>query len=98
VTESETVTELTDASTGKWLIETQGSTHLWDLDEMTWVRTQRDGLNPMDYDGKTLPIIHVKRMPKVGDTFFVWTSDHAQAFYGEWHQSSTIKSITKVEN
>ena len=73
-------------TTGRWRIVTQGSVHIWDLDEMTWVRHQQDGLNPMEIDEEVQHIRFVMRWPQVGSTFYVITN-------GRWHQSSTIRSI-----
>ena len=81
---------------GAWRITTQGSVHIWNLDDMTWVRQQVDGLNPMAKDGKPVHLIEVVRWPEVGGTFYVLCSERPQAMRHEWHQSSTIRAIEEV--
>lgn len=76
-------------SKGRWRIVTQGSEHIWDLDEGTWVRHQRDGLNPMEIDERVQRLDSIFRWPQVGGTFYVVSG-------GRWHQSSTIRSITLI--
>lgn len=83
------VEEITAEDTGKFLITTQGSQHIWDNDERTWTRLQRDGLNKMDHDGRKVRIQRVKRFPKVGGVFYIWFED-------QWHQSSTIRKIERI--
>lgn len=83
--------------TGKWKIVTQGSEHVWDLDEMTWVRSQKSGLNPMHYDGKAMELQQVVVWPEVGGCFLVWCREVRHAVSPTWHRSSTIKSIEKVD-
>ena len=92
------MTQKLDAdSTGKWRIVTQGSEHLWDLDERTWVRTQRSGLNRMSYDGKVRELHQIVVWPEVDGHFLVWCREHRHAVSPTWHRSSTIKSIEKVD-
>lgn len=52
------VQRLTQGHTGRWLVTTQGSTHLWDLDAMTYVRNPRrcDMRRVLDWDGQKVPI------------------------------------------
>lgn len=35
---SETVVELADGMRGRWVVASQGSTHVWDLDTLTYTR------------------------------------------------------------
>ena len=53
---------------GRWLVTTQGSTHLWDLDAMTYSR--RPGPNSLSggfaWDQQAMPITKVLRWPAVG--------------------------------
>lgn len=88
---------LSESTTGKWRITTQGSVHEWDLDAMTWVRTQVDGLNPMSIDGKVLSLVEVLRWPEVGDVFMVLCTERPQQIRPDWHRSSLIRSIEEVK-
>jgi hypothetical protein len=83
---------------GKYLITTQGSQHLWDMDQepWTWVRMQKDGLNPMYFDERTQYIRIIEAMPAVGGTFRIWWSETPDGMV-TWHISSIIVKIEKVE-
>jgi hypothetical protein len=74
---------------------TQGSMHFWNLEKMTWVRFNADGLNPMWKDNRVLPIHRIERWPEVGSVFMVWAAEHEQSMHVNWHQSSTIRRIVK---
>lgn len=89
--------ELTADDRGVFLVETQGSVHRWTITDegVSYVRkSQREnpsGLN--HYNGKSISVYEVPVWPKVGGVFFVRT----RLYSLPWHQSSTIKSITRVE-
>jgi hypothetical protein len=95
------VDELTKDMTGRWLVVTQGSTHLWDLDDKTVVRqpgpTSLSGT--FDADGEPLKIVEVVRWPKVGATFelFFEHPDVLSVFGEKWRRSSLIDSIQSYE-
>lgn len=91
--------ELAPSMGGRWLVTTQGSTHEWDLDAMTYMRMpgaeSRSGGFPMD--GERVLITRVGRWPRVGSTSFLWCDDPASPDRLEhWRQSSTIVSITPL--
>ncbi|QFS90491.1 hypothetical protein FIV07_06995 [Mycobacterium sp. THAF192] len=93
------VDALTPDSAGCWLVTTQGSTHVWDLDAMTY--TRRPGpaslSGAFDHDERAMPITRVQRWPRVGQTSLVWFDDpEAPAERELSRQSSTIVSITAL--
>ena len=95
---SETVVELADGMRGRWVVASQGSTHLWDLDALTY--TRRPGpaspSGAFDYDGIAHRITRVSRWPRVGDQSLVWFDDPASPFDTEqFRRSSVIVSITR---
>lgn len=95
---SETVGELTAGMRGRWVVASQGSTHLWDLDALTF--TRRSGpaspSGAFDYDGIAHRITRVSRWPRVGDQSLVWFDDPASPFDTEqFRRSSVIVSITR---
>ncbi|WP_395307979.1 hypothetical protein V4U86_21705 [Mycobacterium sp. AMU20-3851] len=78
---------------------TQGSTHVWDLDAMTY--TRRPGPTSLSggfaHDECAMPISRIERWPRVGGTSLVWFDDpEALAERELWRQSSTIVSITAL--
>jgi hypothetical protein len=73
--ETETVQELTAEMGGRWLVATQGSTHVWDLDAWTYERRPGKGRGNFQGDGVPQPIWCVKRFPKVGESFYVELDD-----------------------
>lgn len=93
------VTALTAEMRGRWIVTSQGSTHLWDLDALTY--TRRPGpaspSGSFDYDGIAHRITRVTRWPRVGDQSLVWFDDPASPFDTEqFRRSSVIVSITRA--
>lgn len=92
-----TTTELNETMTGLWLVTTQGSEHLWDLDAKCYIRnpgpaSKSRGI-PGYFNGTALYWSHVEIWPKVGSCFYT-------IFSGcdiPWHTSSTIRSIEKID-
>lgn len=96
---AETANALTSDTRGRWIVTSQGATHLWDLDEGTY--TRRPGpaspSGPFDYDGIAHRIKRVTRWPCVGDQSLVWFDDPASPFDREqFRRSSVIVSITRA--
>lgn len=67
-TTGETVDELTADMLGVWLVTTEGSRSIWDLEDMTYTRTPlNDGISgPRLWDGETKPILQVLKWPQIG--------------------------------
>lgn len=88
---------LTAEMTGKWLVTTQGTEHIWDLDRRTYTRrpTAASKSGAMAFDGEPRRIGRVQRWPVVGDRSWVWyDSGYAME---EYRISSTIVSIERME-
>ncbi len=84
---------------GRWRVQTQGSTHEWDLDTMTYLRTAgpRSPSGPFAFDSRPMPITKVERWPRVGSTSLVWYDDpHDSDQIEHWRQSSRIISISEI--
>lgn len=84
---------------GCWLVETQGSTHVWDLDAMTYTRSPgpRSRSGSFDYDNQPMPITCVERWPRVGSTSLVYLVDpHEPDRTEHWRLSSQIVSISEI--
>lgn len=98
MTKNETVEELTPESRGRWLVTTQGSTHLWDLDHMTWARFPgpRSLAGAFLADAEDLPIRKIGRYPKIGDTSLVYCDSPANPKLCHWRQSSMIAKIERL--
>jgi hypothetical protein len=93
----DSVDALGPESTGRWLVRSRGSEHLFDLDAGTYCRTPGPGHGRFRHDGHTVKLTNVVRWPRVGDTFLIWVDDHEHPNLLEhWHQCSTIASITRV--
>jgi hypothetical protein len=94
---SASVQGLGPGSTGRWLVRSRGSEHLFDLDAGTYSRRPGAGHGRFRHDGHVVRLTRVERWPKVGERFFIWVDDHEQpAAVEHWHQSSPIVSITAV--
>ena len=90
--------ELRSEIEGRWLVISQGSTHLWDLDAGTYARIPGPGRSGgYPHDGRPMPITRVDRWPVVGSTSLVWYDDPNSPLTREhWRQSSIIASITGI--
>ncbi|MBU8826962.1 hypothetical protein [Mycolicibacterium goodii] len=94
-----TVEKLDPAMGGVWLVVSQGSQHIWDLDTMTYTRVPgaRSLSGKFAMDGKPIPIARVERWPQVGATSLFFFDDSTDAArYEHYRQSSRIDSITRV--
>lgn len=97
LTASARVTELGPASTGRWLVRSHGSEHLFDLDAGTYSRRPGPGRGRFRHDGHVVRLTRVERWPRVGESFLIWVDDHEYPNALEhWHQSSPIVSITAM--
>jgi hypothetical protein len=96
--EAETVEELTAESTGRWLVTTQGTRHIWDLDAMTYARFPgAESLRGSCLaDAEDLPILKVLRWPKVGDTAEVLCGNPDTPDLWHWRRSSTVARIERI--
>lgn len=94
------VKALTNDMDGVWVVHTQGSTHLWDLDAMTYTRhpgpSSRAGT--MQFDGNAMPITRVVAWPRIGDSFFVWFDDPEDPDLLEHYRiSSIVRGICLIQ-
>ncbi|MFS3128098.1 hypothetical protein ACLM5J_06810 [Nocardioides sp. Bht2] len=92
------VTQLKPGMRGVWLVETQGSSHIWDLDNMTYTRRPGPSSHAggMRFDGNAMPITRVEAWPKVGESFFVWFDDPDEPQLVEHYRiSSTVSGIMR---
>ncbi|MDA0251814.1 MAG: hypothetical protein O2892_12105 [Actinomycetota bacterium] len=92
------VDELSAELAGRWLVISQGSTHLWDLDSMTYSRFPGPmSVGGFPCDGESMRITRVERWPAVGSTSMVWFDDPERPQEQEhWRQSSVIDSIVSA--
>lgn len=68
----ETVTELTEDSSGVWWVHTtSGTLYVWNLDLGMVLRTPSVQSRRMRLDGEHRPLSLVTRYPKVGEPFVV---------------------------
>jgi len=93
------VEELSAELAGRWLVISQGSTHLWDLDSMTYSRFPGPtSVGSYPYDAEPMRITRVDRWPAVGSTSMVWYDDPEHPHTREhWRQSSTIVAIVRAQ-
>lgn len=73
----ETVQALSPGMRGRWLVTTQGTTHLWDLDAVTYERRPgpHSRAGAFDHDRAAHPISRVELWPVVGGRSFLWFDD-----------------------
>lgn len=99
--ELRTIKSLSPAMRGAWLVRTERSLHLWDLDEMTYTRRpgpSDSGFGGMHWDGRPMPITHVAAWPSLGDNFIVWFDDPEDSDQREHcHSSTAVLTITQSD-
>lgn len=81
------------ASTGRWLVTTHRSQHIFDLDAWTYCRVPGAGRHVFPHDGIAVKINEVVTWPIVGRSFFVYLQDPQDGSLQHWRMSSTIRSI-----
>lgn len=82
---------------GRWLVTTQGSEHIWDLDDMTYARMRGEGRERWKFDGQTHPIVRVDRWPRVDSTFLVYCDDPTDEHIEQSRRSSIVRTIERLE-
>lgn len=97
-TDTETVEELTPDHTGRWLVTTQGSKHVFDLTRMTYTRIPGKGRGQFIGDGEAQRIWQIGAWPRVGASFYVEFDDPMNPVERvQTRLSSTVQSIERLE-
>lgn len=95
---TDAVTELTAASTGRWLVTTSGSEHIFDLDYRTYTRLPGVGRGQFVGDCEPMRLYAVRVYPKVGTSFYVELDDPDDQLSVLWRLSSTVVSIERMDD
>jgi hypothetical protein len=91
------VLELGPHTGGVWLVRSRkNTTHVWDLDAMTYRRQPRPGSSAMLYDNTDQPITNVGRWPAVDHSSLVFFDDPHNPTTEHWRICSRIRSITRI--
>ena len=92
------VEELTSESSGSWLVTTQSSKHIFDLDNFLYQRnSENSSSGSFHYDGLQLRISSIKIYPKVGSRFYIFVDDFDfPDLLEHWRISSQIVSIEEI--
>lgn len=91
------VQRLTPGMTGRWLVFTQRSVHVWDLHRFTYARRPGEGSQSFAWDAVEALIWEVRAWPEVGGTFLVYFEDPADPSQVQWRMSSRIRRIEPDE-
>lgn len=95
LTSGRTVGELGPTSTGRWVVRTRDSEHLFDLDAKTYRRSPGKSKFVSTHDQRTATLTCVELWPRVGEPFLIWIDDPDKPDLLEhWHKSSIVQSIT----
>lgn len=95
--EEDYVEELDETSTGRWLVTTIQSQHIWDCDARTYQRMPGPDGKQFAHDNRVVAITRVERWPRVGATSLVWFDDLDHPHLLEqWRQCSRIQSIQRL--
>lgn len=99
--DSDVITKLGPDDTGVYLVTTQGSQHIWNLDDMTYTRLPglQSKSGSMEFDAIPVKLTRVERWPEVGSTSFIFYDDlYMPDTLEQWRQSSRIDRIEKIDN
>ena len=92
------VERLGATTTGVWLVRSRhATTHVWDLNAMTYRRQPGPHSSSMPYDNVTVPITRVGRWPEVGHNSLVFFDDPDNPLLEHWRVCSTIRGIVRFE-
>lgn len=100
-TTAEQVDELTSEHTGRWLVTTKSTLHLWDLDAMTYVRmpSEDSKSGSMENDERAVRIGRVVWWPKVGKRPYFWFDDpESPMFFEHWRINSEVQKIERLSD
>lgn len=92
------VTELTADMRGRWLVTTEGSEHIFDLDARTYTRLRGDGREKFIGDGAPMRLYSVVEFPKVGDHFRIELFDCVPSGLILWRVSSPVARIERLDD
>lgn len=82
---------------GRWLVTTQGSEHVWDLDAMTYQRLPGLGRGQFDHDRTVVAIGRVEVWPAVGSCSLLFYDDPDRpCTHEQWRMSSLIRRICRL--
>jgi hypothetical protein len=92
------VDELCVCSRGRWLVETFGSAHEFDLNNWLYLRRPGPGRRQFPHDAQAVLLTKVERWPVVGQEFIIWFDDPDQPErLVHWRVSSTVRRISRLE-
>lgn len=96
---AETVDELGPEDSGRWVVVTEQSMYVLDLDERTVSRRPMSSMVHMPHDSGIQRLTRVEVWPKVGEAFFFWFDDPQHPDQVEhWRISTRIVTIGRLGN
>lgn len=97
-TTGETTEELAPESAGRWLVTTEHSRHIWDLDAMTYTRLPKHPeARRHDHDATVVRINRVVWWPKVGTRPYLWFDDPENPMFIEhWRINTAVVKIERL--
>lgn len=93
----EEIQHLSPNMNGRWLVFTQRTVHVWDLNRFTYARHPGESSQSFAWDTVEAPIWDVRAWPEVGGTFLVYFEDPANPSHVQWRMSSRIRRIEPDE-
>lgn len=90
------VDHLDPDSTGRWLIHTQGTTHVLDLDNHTYERRPGPTSQHFPHDHTPLALNRIGVWPQVGGRMLIWCDDpEIPDLIEHFRVTSPIRSIVR---
>lgn len=97
-TTGETTDALTAEDTGQWLVTTEHSRHIWDLDQMVYTRLP-DHLDaqPHGHDEAVMAIDRVARWPEVGARpHLCFYEPGLPRYFKDWRINTAVVKIERL--
>jgi hypothetical protein len=92
------VNALEAGMTGRYLVTSRGSQHVWDLDKMTYTRLPGETSQLFPYDGQAMEINKVEVWPAVGlVSRVIYDDPDVPEAIEHFRQSSLIRSIESMD-
>jgi len=94
---SRNIKKLSPGMRGMYLVTTQSSTHIWNLDDMEYTRVPgKKSRNSFAYDYVPAKITLIAKWPEVGNISCIFYDDPYDRSMEQYRISSKIKSIKKI--
>lgn len=98
MTDDHEVYRLDPNSTGRWLIHTNKTVHVVDLDARTYERRPGPESKPFPGDNSPMSFTRIDLWPCIGQRMMIWFDDpRAPELFEYFHLTSSVRKISRDE-